>query len=148
MIFILIVTLVLIMIAVGVHYQALYSISVLLERIQTAGRYKVMLGVLMALVAHFIEIWVFGIAYYLIGNYHEGADKLVNVDGEIVNDFFSCIYFSFASYSSLGFGDIVPEGPIRFMAGSEAVIGLVFIAWTASLLYIEMQKHWIKPHPK
>lgn len=148
MIFILVVTVILIMLTVGVHYQALYSISVFLERIQTAGRYKVMLGVLMALVAHFIEIWVFGIAYYLMGNYHEGADKLVNVDGEIVSDFFSCIYFSFASYSSLGFGDIVPEGPIRFMAGSEAVIGLVFIAWTASLLYIEMQKHWIKPHPK
>ena len=102
----------------------------------------------MALIAHFIEIWIFGIAYYLIGNYHESPDQLVSVNGEIITDFYSCIYFSFASYSSLGFGDIVPEGPIRFMAGTEAVIGLVFIAWTASLLYIEMQKHWIKPHPK
>lgn len=146
MVFILVVTVILIMITVGVHYQVLYGISVFLERIKIAGRYKVMLGVLMALIAHFIEIWIFGIAYYLIGNYHESPDKLVSVDGEIVNDFFSCIYFSFASYSSLGFGDIVPEGPIRFMAGIEAVIGLVFIAWTASLLYLEMQKHWIKPH--
>lgn len=148
MIFILVVTVILIMLTVGVHYQALYSISVFLERIKTAGRYKVMLGVLMALIAHFIEIWTFGIAYYLIGNYHESPDQLVHVDGHLVTDFYSCIYFSFASYSSLGFGDIVPEGPIRFMAGTEAVIGLVFIAWTASLLYIEMQKHWIKPHPK
>ncbi|ACV27172.1 potassium channel family protein [Kangiella koreensis] len=146
MIFILVVTVLLIMLTVGVHYQALYSISIFLERIKTAGRYKVMLGVLLALIAHFIEIWIFGITYYLIGNYHESPDQLVHVDGQLITDFFSCIYFSFASYSSLGFGDIVPEGPIRFMAGIEAVIGLVFIAWTASLLYIEMQKHWIKPH--
>lgn len=51
MIFILVVTVILIMLTVGVHYQALYSISVFLERIKTAGRYKVMLGVLLALIA-------------------------------------------------------------------------------------------------
>lgn len=61
MIFILVVTVILIMLTVGVHYQALYSISVFLERIKIAGRFKVILGVFIALLAHFVEIWIFGI---------------------------------------------------------------------------------------
>ena len=39
MLFIFIMTMILIMLAVGIHYQALYSISVFLERIKIAGRF-------------------------------------------------------------------------------------------------------------
>ena len=97
MLFIFIMTMIVIMIAVGIHYQALYSISVFLERIKIAGRFKVMLGVLMALIAHFTEIWIFGIAYFLIVNYHQSPDQLVHVDGHLITDFYSSIYFSFST---------------------------------------------------
>lgn len=53
-----------------------------------------------------------------------------------------CTYFSFATYTSLGFGDVVPTGPIRFLAGIESLVGLVMIGWTASFLYVEMTQFW------
>jgi hypothetical protein len=59
-----------------------------------------------------------------------------------MEDFFDCVYLSFVTYSTLGFGDIVPEGWVRFMVGTEAVTGLVQIAWTASYLYFQMGRNW------
>ena len=54
------------------------------------------------------------------------------------------IYFSFSTYTSLGYGDIVPVGDARILAGVEAITGLVLIAWTASFTYLEMSMHWMR----
>ena len=51
-------------------------------------------------------------------------------------------YFSFTTYTTLGFGDIEPTGHLRFLAGIESLTGLVLITWTASFLYLEMRKDW------
>ncbi|WP_300974515.1 potassium channel family protein [Sphingomonas sp. LHG3406-1] len=53
-------------------------------------------------------------------------------------------YFSIASYTTLGIGDIVPEGPIRVIAGMEALTGLVLIAWSASFTYLAMERLWTR----
>ena len=65
--------------------------------------------------------------------------------GEHQGQFGDSLYYSFVCYTSLGFGDITPEGPIRYLTGVEALTGLMLIAWTASFLYIEMQQFWKKP---
>ena len=53
-------------------------------------------------------------------------------------------YFSAETYTSLGFGDVVPNGSLRLLAGIEALNGLLMIGWSASFLFIEMQRHWTK----
>jgi hypothetical protein len=45
-------------------------------------------------------------------------------------------------YTSLGFGDFTPVGPIRLLAGAEALNGLLLIGWSASFTYISMEKFW------
>ena len=45
-------------------------------------------------------------------------------------------------FSTIGFGDISPVGNLKYLTGLEALTGLVLITWTASFLFIEMQKHW------
>ena len=52
------------------------------------------------------------------------------------------VYYSFTVYTTLGFGDIVPRGMIRYLSGIESLTGLVLITWTASFLYLEMRKYW------
>ena len=42
----------------------------------------------------------------------------------------------------LGFGDVVPNGPLRLLAGAEALNGLLLIGWSASFLYLEMERWW------
>ena len=112
-----------------------------INQLPFAGRLKVAFGVIWTLVAHVLEIWLFGLGYYLVVRF-DSNNKLINLDNHVTHDFFDSIYFSFISYTSLGYGDVTPKGPVQFMAGTEALVGLVFIAWTASFLYIEMQKHW------
>jgi hypothetical protein len=62
--------------------------------------------------------------------------------GGFDNSLLDCSYFSFVTYTSLGFGDIEPLGNLRFLTGLEALTGLVLITWTASFMFIEMQKLW------
>jgi hypothetical protein len=46
------------------------------------------------------------------------------------------------SYTTVGFGDVAPIGPIRFLTGTEALTGFVLIAWSASFTYLEMERYW------
>ena len=96
------------------------------------------MGLLGALTAHVIEIWVFGAGFYfLVMNPAFG-----NLVGNYQHSLLDSVYFSFVTYTSLGIGDIVPIGNLRFLAGLETLTGLVLITWTASFMYIEMQRFW------
>lgn len=68
--------------------------------------------------------------------------------GEIVTKgqvgLLDCAYFSFSTFSTLGYGDVVATGPIRYLVGLEALVGLVLIGWTTSFLFMEMYEYWNK----
>ena len=51
-------------------------------------------------------------------------------------------FFSFTTPTALGFGDIEPTGNLRYLTGIESLTGLVLITWTASFLFVEMQRYW------
>lgn len=53
-----------------------------------------------------------------------------------------CLSFSAETFTSLGLGDIVPTGPLRFLAGVEALNGLLLIGWSASYTYLAMERFW------
>ncbi len=61
-----------------------------------------------------------------------------NFDGSLLD----CVYFSFTTFTTLGYGDIAALGDIRFLAGLESLTGLVLITWTASFFFLEMQRYW------
>lgn len=122
---------------VVLHYEALRYLSNLLMKLNLPGRLPVLLSVPGVLVAHAAEVWIFAFAYYIqLTMFDNGT--LVGADGTLLD----CAYFSFSTYTSLGIGDIYPVGHIRFHAGLEALVGLVMIGWTASFLYVEMERYW------
>lgn len=57
-------------------------------------------------------------------------------------------YFSIASYTTLGIGDIIPKGDIRLVAGVEALNGLVLVSWSASFTYLVMERLWGSHGPR
>jgi len=59
-----------------------------------------------------------------------------------VTGLLDAVYFSSMTYSTVGFGDVVPVGPIRLVAGTEGLIGLLLIGWSASFTYLEMERFW------
>ena len=122
-------------IAVLVHYEALYRLALLLPKLRIPPRFRVLVGVAGAFMAHVAEVWVFAVGYLLMLKWDAGSKLGGNFDGSLLD----CSYFSFTNYTSLGFGDIEPFGHVRFLAGLEGLTGLILIAWTASFMYIEMQ---------
>jgi hypothetical protein len=101
-------------------------------------RFRIVLGVFFALIAHAIEVWIFAFAYYYM---HHG-EGWGHFDGNFSGTLMDCVYFSFTTFTTLGFGDIAPHGDLRFLTGIESLTGLVLITWTASFLYLEMQRYW------
>ncbi len=121
-----------------VHYQFLYRIVLYMPKMKVKHNFKIVIGVFGALIAHAIEIWIFGIAFYYM-NITEGWGHLV---GNVTGEFMDSVYFSFTVYTTVGFGDIEPHGPLRYLTGIESLTGLILITWTASFLYLEMERYW------
>lgn len=124
--------------AVLIHYEFLYKLTSFIPKLKIVHRFRIVIGVFGALIAHVIEVWLFAFAYYLLIQSGDFGLLQGNFDGS----FLDCVYFSFTNYTTLGYGDIEPIGHIRFLTGIESLTGLVMITWTASFLYYEMQRHW------
>ena len=136
MILVFISTIFVIVLCVALHYEVLTHLAERHFKRSWPSRLLLPIGVLAVILTHVIEIWIFAFLYYYLL-------KIGHV-GDVIGDFAytikDCVYFSFVNYTSLGYGDIVPVGNIRFTADSEALTGLVLIAWTASFTYLQMQQ--------
>jgi len=125
--------------AILLHYEALFYLDKTLKRLtHIKPRLKVLIGVTIIFVTHLIEIWIFGLGFFLSLQI-EGMGQLVGETGQL---FLDCVYFSFITYTTVGYGDLVALGPIRYLTGVEALTGLILITWSASFLFMEMQRHW------
>ncbi|MDH5357804.1 MAG: potassium channel family protein [Gammaproteobacteria bacterium] len=135
-----IINLSLVTLSVIIHYEVLYQLAKQLPSVAIPPRYRVLLGVFVIIITHIVEIWLFAIGYYLMIK----IDGLGTLTGNIDQTLLDCTYYSFTNYTTLGFGDIEPSGHIRFLTGLESLTGLVLITWSASFLFLEMQKYWPK----
>lgn len=131
-------TAVAVVICVTLHYEGLRFLSDKLPMPKHHHRRRIILLILCLLFLHSAEIWVFGTGYFLLQRL-EGFGAFVGV---VELGILDSVYYSATVFSTLGFGDIVPVGPIRFMTGVEAVSGLTFITWSASYTFLEMLKTW------
>lgn len=126
-------------IAVMIHYECLFRLTLLMPKLRIRHRYRLVLGIFGAMMAHVVEVLVFAYAYFLM----HGAEGLGYLEGRFVISRADYVYFSFTTFTTLGYGDIEPFGGIRYLAGIESLTGLVLITWTASFLFIEMQRYWV-----
>ena len=122
-----------------IHYEGLTLVSRALARRQDSERRrKVLYGILGVLVLHIIEIWLFGLTFYgLLMLPDTGA-----VTGAHPLALFDAVYLASMCYTTVGFGDVSPVGPIRFLAGTSALTGFVMITWSASFTFLEMERFW------
>ena len=128
----------LILFCVLIHYEALIVISWGVDKFPTLRRMRMVLVILGIMTAHLVEIWVFALGYVGLTTLHLGT----LLHGELGFGILDVVYFSGVTFSTVGYGDVVPQGPARFMAAMEALTGLVLITWSASFTYFEMQHFW------
>ncbi len=121
-----------------VHFEVLSALSAKLPSSALAPRRKLVVVVLGTFVAHAAEIALYAAAMWVcislagVGGLNGSGDSL----------FTASLYFSAETYTSLGFGDLVPTGPLRLIAGVETLNGLLLIGWSASYTYLAMERFW------
>ena len=71
-------------------------------------------------VSHIAQIWVWAVVYMMIGEF----DSL-----EVA------LYFSTASFTTLGFGDILASSEWRLMASCEAAAGMLLFGLSTAFLF-------------
>lgn len=136
--YIAIATLLLIALTTVIHYEVLGTLSARLPGLRMAPQAKLLVVMFGAFVAHAVEMAVYGLALY-------GLISLLDVGtlrGAAGFSLINCLYFSAETYTSLGFGDLTPTGPVRLLAGAEALNGLLLIGWSASYAHIAMERFW------
>ncbi|WP_454286303.1 potassium channel family protein [Rhizobium arsenicireducens] len=76
----------------------------------------VVIGVFAVLSA---EIWLWAFCYLLLGSFE---------------DLTTALYFSASTFSTVGYGDLVPDHDWRVLAAIEGVSGLLMIGWSTAYL--------------
>ena len=126
----------LVAIAVVLHYEALILIARQYRRI-TSHRLTLIITMFGLLTVHVLEIWVFALGYWA-GVHWLGLGSIEPPLAGVLD----AVYFSAMVYTTVGFGDLIPAGPIRLIVSGEALTGLSLITWSASFTFLQMQELW------
>ncbi|OGA55152.1 MAG: ion transporter [Betaproteobacteria bacterium RIFCSPLOWO2_12_FULL_62_58] len=128
----------LLVLTTAIHYEVLRALTVGLPAIGVPARAKLIVVIFGTFLAYAAEIILYALAIYVLIRY-VGLGTL----GESSRFSLSVsLYFSAETYTSLGYGDVVPGGELRLLAGAEALNGLLLIGWSASYAYIAMERFW------
>ena len=129
---------VLLVLTTVLHYEMLRILTVGLPGLQVPARAKLIVVIFGTFLAHAVEIFLYAVAFYVLARYL-GAGVLGDAGSSSLT---LSLYFSAETYTSLGYGDVVPGGDLRLLAGMEALNGLLLIGWSASYTYIAMERFW------
>jgi len=78
---------------------------------------------------HFIQTFVWALCYYL--------NPFTQVD---FSSFSEALYFSFVTFTTLGYGDITLSSNWRLLSGIEAINGIMLIGWSTAMMYSLIQQ--------
>lgn len=120
----------------ALHYWVFTRLAAFTPRLEISAYKKMMIIILVIFITHLIEIGLYAGTYYLA---IDGL-KLGVLHGLLTDDPMTYLYYSSVVYTSLGMGDIYPDGHIRFITGIETLNGLLLITWSASFTYLAMNR--------
>ena len=82
------------------------------------------------LTLHILEVVLWGMIYVLLPELNE-----IRTIGD-------GIYFSFITFTTLGYGDITLNHPWRLLSGIEAMNGILLFGWSTAMLFAVVQRIW------
>ena len=63
---------------------------------------------------------------------------------DALDDLYNASYFSMVTFTTLGYGDIVPKGNWRLLASSQAACGIIMFGWTTAIVIYSVQHVYFK----
>ena len=115
--------------AVGTEYLVIPAVGVwrrgadLQDRHRPVWTLTRLVGML--LVLHLVEMAVWAAAYTATG---------------VFADFDTSLYYSLKSYTTVGYGDVLPPNSWRLLGPIEAAVGVLMLGWSTSILVATVQR--------
>jgi hypothetical protein len=133
------ITAMVIVLSVLLHYEGLTLLQRNLGHLRLGPRrMRVLFGIIGVLLMHAIEITFFAAGYAGV----HAIDGAGAIKGMSHPEFLDLMYFSAITYTTVGYGDLVPLGALRFLAAVESLAGFVLVSWSASFTYLVMERFW------
>ena len=85
---------------------------------------------LIVFVLHTLEIVIWAGAYQVLLPVNELAS------------FREAVYFSFVTFTTLGYGDVTLGEGWRLLSGIEALNGILLVGWTTAMIFSVVQNIW------
>jgi hypothetical protein len=100
-------------------------------RILATKSFRILIGTGLVLAAlHTMQIILWAIVY-----------RNISYAGELEN-FETAVYFSFVTFTTLGYGDITLSESGRVLSGIQAMNGILLVGWSTAVLFAVVQKLW------
>ncbi len=124
----LIVAAVLVVFTFAIHFAGLVGLSALLrQRGMPPSGFSTVMGqgasillIVIGLFAlHSIEIWVYTLAYLALG---------------VFTNLETAVYYSTSTFTTAGYGDVVPGTDWRMLGAAESANGFLLIGWSTAFL--------------
>ena len=83
---------------------------------------------------HLVQVGLWAVVFWR-------AEELPNVE--------TALYFSLATYTTIGFGDVVVGPGWRVLAGIEGLTGILLVGWSTAFVFAvvnRMYEHWRQVH--
>jgi hypothetical protein len=77
------------------------------------------------LVLHLAEVAIWAAAYVAVG---------------VFSDFETSLYYSLKSYTTVGYGDVLPAERWRLLGPIEAAVGILMLGWSTSVIVAVVQR--------
>jgi hypothetical protein len=127
------------MMCVFIFHEVLGHVWIALLKLEGRPRLQIFITMLACFFSHTLCIWLFAGIYYMMENWlHLGA-----LHGVHAQSLIGYAHFSSATYSSLGFGDLYPTGPLQMIASIEVILGLMLIGWSVAFTYLVTDKYLV-----
>ncbi|MBC8306920.1 MAG: hypothetical protein H8E55_65575 [Pelagibacterales bacterium] len=104
-------------------------LKITIKKNQSTKSYALVTSILIC--SHIVQVFLFILLYFFLVKFSPFFGAF---SGTTKNIFLHIFYYLFNCYTTLGMGDVFATGPIRIIAVLESLIGLIMIAWSASLL--------------
>ena len=123
----------------GVHYEFLSCLSVRRVEPRFNIRIGVVFGVCGAIAAHTVEVWIFAFAYFFV---HCARVWMGRTFGTVRRWSDGLRLFFLHDRHHPWLRRYPPGWAGQVSDRGRGADGLVLITWTASFLFLEMQRHW------
>ena len=114
---------------IAIHAAAMYAlVRALAARFVTAFHRNPMVRLVVIMVtavavlmlAHVVEVWIWSVLYRFVGVTPAGADDFA---------------FAFVNYTTLGYGNVVPEKRWELIGPMTAMNGVLLFGWSTAVLF-------------